>query len=145
MYKAARIILLFSILLASCNAAPNIGARSTGSHLSTGKTAGIAVKSAGQTGQVVLQTVHAFQAPTGQGIHKIRHVVIIMQENHSFDNYFGTFPGADGIPMKNGIPTVCIPNPATKNAINLSTTPRIGTRAVLMAQPMRRPISTAAK
>ena len=27
------------------------------------------------------------------GIHKIKHVVIIMQENRSFDNYFGTFPG----------------------------------------------------
>ena len=32
------------------------------------------------------------------GIHKIRHVVIIMQENRSFDSYFGTYPGADGIP-----------------------------------------------
>ena len=27
------------------------------------------------------------------GIHKIRHVVIIMQENRSFDSYFGTYPG----------------------------------------------------
>jgi phospholipase C len=35
------------------------------------------------------------------GIHKIQHVVIIMQENRSFDNYFGTYPGADNIPMKN--------------------------------------------
>ena len=26
----------------------------------------------------------------------IRHVVVIVKENHSFDNYFGTFPGADG-------------------------------------------------
>ena len=49
-------------------------------------------------------------APTGD-IHKIRHVVIIMQENRSFDTYFGTFPGADGIPMKDGVPTVCIPQP----------------------------------
>src|ERR1700687_1409021 len=24
------------------------------------------------------------------------HVVIIVKENHSFDNYFGTFPGANG-------------------------------------------------
>ena len=47
------------------------------------------------------------------GIHKIRHVIIVMQENRSFDSYFGTFPGADGIPMKNGVPTVCIPDPAT--------------------------------
>jgi phospholipase C len=45
------------------------------------------------------------------GIHKIKHVVIIMQENRSFDSYFGTFPGADGIPMKDGVPTVCIPDP----------------------------------
>ncbi len=45
------------------------------------------------------------------GIHKIQHVIIIMQENRSFDNYFGTYPGADGIPMKNGVPTVCMPNP----------------------------------
>ena len=48
-----------------------------------------------------------------RGIHKIRHVIIIEQENRSFDNYFGTFPGADGIPMKNGVPTVCVPNPHT--------------------------------
>ncbi|HVS84379.1 MAG TPA: alkaline phosphatase family protein, partial [Gaiellaceae bacterium] len=47
------------------------------------------------------------------GIHKIRHVVVIMQENRSFDSYFGTYPGADGIPMKNGEPTVCVPDPAT--------------------------------
>jgi phospholipase C len=40
------------------------------------------------------------------GIHKIRHVVIIMQENRSFDSYFGTYPGADGIP-----PGVCVPDP----------------------------------
>ena len=45
------------------------------------------------------------------GIHKIRHIIIIMQENRSFDSYFGTFPGADGIPMKDGVPTVCVPDP----------------------------------
>ena len=27
----------------------------------------------------------------------IQHVVVIVQENHTFDNYFGTFPGANGI------------------------------------------------
>ena len=43
------------------------------------------------------------------GIHKIEHVVVIMQENRSFDTYFGTYPGADGIPMLNGNPTVCLP------------------------------------
>jgi phospholipase C len=34
----------------------------------------------------------------------IEHFVVLMQENHSFDNYFGTFPGADGIP-----PDSCMP------------------------------------
>ena len=24
------------------------------------------------------------------GIHKIKHVIVILQENRSFDNYFGT-------------------------------------------------------
>jgi phospholipase C len=53
----------------------------------------------------------AKSAPLG-GIHKIQHVVIIMQENRSFDSYFGTFPGADGIPHDaNGRFTVCLPNP----------------------------------
>ncbi len=27
----------------------------------------------------------------------IKHVVILMQENRSFDEYFGTFPGANGL------------------------------------------------
>ncbi len=49
------------------------------------------------------------------GIHKIQHVVIIMQENRSFDSYFGTYPGADGIPGLAGNPgTVpCVPDPDT--------------------------------
>jgi phospholipase C len=40
------------------------------------------------------------------GIHKIQHIVVIMQENRSFDSYFGTYPGADGIPKH-----VCVPDP----------------------------------
>ena len=45
------------------------------------------------------------------GIHKIQHVIIIFQENRSFDSYFGTYPGADGIPIQNGVPTVCVSDP----------------------------------
>jgi phospholipase C len=44
-------------------------------------------------------------------IHKIKHVVIVMQENRSFDSYFGTYPGADGIPMRGGVPTACEASP----------------------------------
>ncbi len=48
-----------------------------------------------------------------EGIHKIKHIVVIMQENRSFDSYFGTFPGADGIPMDRGVSLVCVPDPKT--------------------------------
>ena len=55
------------------------------------------------------------RAAPAVGIHKIKHVVIIMQENRSFDSYFGTYPGADGIPGLAGNPgTVpCVPYPKT--------------------------------
>ena len=37
-----------------------------------------------------------------------------MQENRSFDNYFGTYPGADGLPRtEEGEFAVCVPNPRT--------------------------------
>jgi phospholipase C len=49
---------------------------------------------------------------------KIQHIVIIMQENRSFDHYFGTFPGAEGIPMDaNGAPTVCSTDPTTGTCV----------------------------
>ena len=44
-------------------------------------------------------------------LHRIKHVIVIMQENRSFDSYFGTFPGADGLPTVNGQFTTCLPNP----------------------------------
>jgi phospholipase C len=47
------------------------------------------------------------QDPAALDIHLIRHVIIIIQENRSFDSYFGTFPGADGIPAN-----TCVPDPA---------------------------------
>jgi phospholipase C len=50
----------------------------------------------------------------------IKHLIIIMQENHSFDNYFGTYPTANGtinnslasqLQIVNGIPEgVCLPH-----------------------------------
>src|SRR5689334_24657535 len=33
------------------------------------------------------------------GTSPIQHVVIMMLENHTFDNYFGTFPGAYGVTL----------------------------------------------
>ncbi len=47
-----------------------------------------------------------------QGIHKIQHVIVIVQENRSFDSYFGTFPGADGIPR-----ATCVPDPVNGGCV----------------------------
>ncbi|HWJ40556.1 MAG TPA: alkaline phosphatase family protein, partial [Candidatus Limnocylindrales bacterium] len=35
-------------------------------------------------------------------VHKVKHVIIIMQENHSFDNYLGALPYAPGSPYHGG-------------------------------------------
>src|SRR5690242_4563089 len=70
---------------------------------------------------VALGVVFVLTAPAGTqrkpakapaGIHKIKHVIVIMQENRSFDHYFGTYPGADGFPRTpDGDFAVCSPNP----------------------------------
>jgi phospholipase C len=47
------------------------------------------------------------------GIQKIQHVVVIMQENRSFDQYFGTFPG---LPAGDGMPLgTCVAEPTKKD------------------------------
>jgi phospholipase C len=67
---------------------------------------------------VLLQpsTSHAqADEPTQEELYEtltpIKHFVTLMQENHSFDNYFGTYPGADGFPEG-----LCVPvDPAVPN------------------------------
>src|SRR5436190_782514 len=54
----------------------------------------------------VTTPVLAAPPPMPAGLDKIEHFVFIMQENRSFDEYFGTYPGADGIP-----PGVCLQDP----------------------------------
>src|SRR5512140_2444189 len=34
----------------------------------------------------------------------IQHLIFVVQENHTFDNYFGTYPGADGLPANVKMP-----------------------------------------
>jgi len=55
-------------------------------------------------------------APRSTAFSKIQNIVVAFQENHTFDNYFGTFPGANGtaqgsgicLPQKKGSPTPCV-------------------------------------
>jgi phospholipase C len=39
------------------------------------------------------------------GLSTLTNIVVVLQENHTFDNYFGTFPGADGTAGK----SICLP------------------------------------
>jgi phospholipase C len=48
----------------------------------------------------VLTTPAMAQTPTAtppRGLSRIEHIVVIYLENHSFDNLFGKFPGAEGL------------------------------------------------
>ena len=50
----------------------------------------------------------------GPGVSNIKNIVIVLQENHTFDNYFGTYPGADGTAGK----AYCLPDsPGSSNCI----------------------------
>jgi phospholipase C len=42
--------------------------------------------------------------PTPQPTTPIHHLIVLVQQNRSFDHYFGTYPGAEGIP-----PGTCLP------------------------------------
>jgi phospholipase C len=66
---------------------------------------------------LILVSASAVATPPAGGIHTIRHVIVIMQENRSFDSYFGTFPGADGIPMHDGVAQVCVPDKESKTCV----------------------------
>jgi len=74
---------------------------------------GIATPSAKPTSETKIQIPPDLAAAQAN----IKHIIIIMQENRSFDQYFGTYPGADGIPMQNGKPTVCANDPKTNQCI----------------------------
>ncbi|MGH7918551.1 MAG: alkaline phosphatase family protein [Candidatus Dormibacteraceae bacterium] len=86
-FTPAATVLVIGLLVASCG---------------SGSSAKVERVKGGPTGSYVVRT----------GIHKIKHVIVVMQENRSFDSYFGTYPGADGIPMSDGVPTTCVPDPA---------------------------------
>jgi len=91
-------------LLAACTSA------STSTPTSSPSSVPSSVPSPSHSGEVVRGGPDGtYLVPAG--IHKIKHVIVVMQENRSFDSYFGTYPGADGIPMQAGQPTVCVPDP----------------------------------
>ncbi|MCA1224292.1 phospholipase C [Streptomyces sp. 8L] len=74
---------------------------------------------AGMSGVLPAQLARAARADRrGFNLSQIKHVVYVMQENRSFDHYFGTFPGVRGFADKtaaklpNGNPVFKQPDPA---------------------------------
>jgi phospholipase C len=71
---------------------------------------------------LIVIAVFTIPQPSNSVNNPIQHVVIIMLENRSFDEYFGTYPGANGIP-----PDVCVPynpNDLTKGCVKPYLTTR---------------------
>jgi phospholipase C len=54
-----------------------------------------AVSGRAETGAATIEKAAA-TAPAGSDLGAIEHVVFLMQENRSFDHYFGTYPGVRG-------------------------------------------------
>jgi phospholipase C len=85
---------------------------------------------------VILLAALAFGVPQSAAAEKhaaqtpVEHLVVLMQENHTFDNYFGLYPGADGIPAG-----VCMPVDPTKGEKPCVTPFHIGTRDVEPTDP----------
>jgi phospholipase C len=70
---------------------------------------------------VGMPTAAAGESPPAEQLSTttpIKHFVVLMQSNHSFDNYFGTYPGADGIPA-----ATCMPVPAASTSSPKRTPP----------------------
>ena len=56
-----------------------------------------------------------FGVDPAAGIENIDHMIFVVQENRSYDHYFGTFPRGDGLPIdRHGRFTSCIPDPKSR-------------------------------
>src|SRR5882724_7389653 len=58
-------------------------------------------------GLIVLLAVPWLDAPSAHAdgdLGKVNHIIIVMQENHSFDNYFGVLPLAPKLNTTTGVP-----------------------------------------
>ena len=57
-----------------------------------------------------------------RAVSPIQHIVFIVKENHTFDNYFGAFPGVNGattgLVKVNGVDQTIALNPAVDRAAN---------------------------
>src|SRR5215469_15636044 len=51
---------------------------------------------------IALALCAAVTARADGDLHHVKHIIIVMQENHSFDNYLGVLPYVSGSPYHSG-------------------------------------------
>jgi phospholipase C len=75
-------------------------------HFVVGITVSLFLVAALVAASIILPLAYAQQIRSinNPATNPINHIVVIMQENRSFDNYFGTYPGASGIPRGTCMP-----------------------------------------
>jgi phospholipase C len=109
--KLLTAFMILAILLASCSLPSQIIPAPAATDASSGSPSATPAPASSAT------SVPVIGDPLAQARAKIKHIVVIMQENRSFDQYFGTYPGADGFPRQNGQFTVCINDPRTGTCV----------------------------
>ena len=106
------------IIIASLLAGCTLPAPQTNPPASTGSSAGNQTSAVTSALPTVPSTIlPPSDASLTQARAQIKHIVVIMQENRSFDQYFGTYPGALGLSVKNGQFTVCVNDPRTGQCV----------------------------
>jgi phospholipase C len=97
-------------------------------------------------GLIAAQLALATPAAAAASGKPIQHVVFLMQENHTFDNYFSSFPGVDPEPntcQANWIPTpVPNPTPTKSPAPTSSSSPKPTPVSISKATPSPTPAPT---
>src|SRR5580700_2783993 len=88
--------------------------------LATGGGAILAAASRGDRAGAAMAQFAARTKPAGSDLGAIEHVVFLMQENRSFDHYYGTFPGVRGF---NDHPETDVANFAQAWPTNTSISP----------------------
>jgi hypothetical protein len=71
----------------------------------------------------IIVVLGSVAARAQQSTLPIQYFIFIVQENHSFDNYFGTYPGANGIPT--GIKLAKYPGGRLVKSLFLTQVPNV--------------------
>ncbi len=88
--RSIALIAVLALVLAACQPSQ--------SHPASSRSVGISQQptSAGATVPATLLATLASASKIAKARGKIKHIVFLIKENHTFDSMFGTFPGADG-------------------------------------------------